>query len=146
MKLMQLVVVIALSFEEAGESIAATSLPIGSIIAGTVTYVRDGDTLVVGKTPIRIWGIAAPELSHSKGPAARSFVVANYQGKYLRCMVKGPASYDRQVALCRRDRSDIAIRVVSAGWARDCYRYSRGYYRQFETQASRQLPLPTYCK
>ena len=125
---------------------AETSLPTGSIIAGPVTHVRDGDTLVVGTTPVRLWGIAAPELKEPKGEAAHRYVVNTFKGKRLQCVVKGPASHDRQVALCRLGRSDIAARIVAVGLARDCVRYSGGHYRRFEVQASRRLPLPSYCQ
>ena len=40
----------------------------------------------------------------------------------------------------------IQVELVKAGMARDCPRYSKGLYADFETPASKALPLLKYCK
>ena len=38
-----------------------------TLVAGTVTHVRDGDTIEVGNIPVRLNGVSAPELKEPLG-------------------------------------------------------------------------------
>lgn len=80
------------------------------------------------------------------GKVARDAMVALVDGKMVRCELDGTKTYDRFVGICFLDGADIAIPLVEAGVARDCPRFSRGRYRQYETDASRSLRLPKYCR
>jgi hypothetical protein len=44
------------------------------------------------------------------------------------------------------DGTDIGAAIITEGLARDCPRYSGGRYEVYETEKSRTLPLPGYCR
>lgn len=115
-------------------------------IEGTVTKVRDGDTIVVEGVPVRLNGVAAPELRQRQGGKSKAFMVRLVLRKHVRCDLNGQKTYDRWVGICYRDGIDIGSSVIAAGLARDCPRYSGGRYRDDETAQSRTLPLPGYCR
>ena len=45
-----------------------------TILTGTVTHLRDGDTIEVGNIPIRLNGVSAPELKEPLGPQSKQFM------------------------------------------------------------------------
>jgi micrococcal nuclease len=121
-------------------------------IAGAVTDVRDGDTIEVGRTAVRLQGVAAPELREPLGPEARRAMRELAQGRRVECEPDGSRSYDRVVALCRRleDGEDIGALLIGRGLARDCARYSRGRYAALEAAVRAPIrhlyKLPAYCR
>ena len=120
-----------------------------TVVAGPVVHVRDGDTIVVGRTPVRLWGISAPERDHPLGRRATRFVRRIALGRSAVCRGDGSRSHDRVVAICRIDGFDLGERVVAAGLARDCPRYSGGRYRAFEAESGpiiESYRLPDYCR
>jgi micrococcal nuclease len=117
-----------------------------TILTGTVTHVRDGDTIEVGKIPIRLNGVSAPELDEPLGPQSKAFMVDLVDGKNVRCELTGAKTYDRLVGTCYLDGEDVGIAVISSGLALDCPRYSGGRYSEFEVEAAREaIVLPGYC-
>ena len=114
-------------------------------LEGTVTHVRDGDTIEIGDTAIRLSGLHAPEMDEAGGPAARAFMVDLVEGKRVQCQLEGRRSYDREIGTCALDGDDIAGLLIAAGLGRDCPRFSGGRYADLETNASRELRLPRYC-
>ena len=118
-----------------------------TLLTGNVTKVRDGDTVEVGKIPIRLNGVSAPELQELLGPKSRMFMVELVYGKLVRCELNGDKSYDRFVGTCYLSDRDIGAAVVAAGLALDCPRFSGGKYKAAETKAARsQIKLPGYCE
>ncbi len=118
-----------------------------TILTGTVTHVRDGDTIEVGKVPIRLNGVSAPELKEPLGPQSKQFMRNLVNGKHVRCELTGAKTYDRFVGTCYLDGEDIGIAVIAAGLALDCPRYSGGRYAEFELASSREaIKLPNYCR
>ena len=115
-------------------------------LTGTVTHVRDGDTIEVTDVPVRLNGVAAPELGEAFGREAKKFMVQLVAGKALRCELNGERSYDRVIGVCFLDGEDIGALIIAAGLARDCPRYSGGRYDAFNTAVSNRLPLPGYCR
>jgi endonuclease YncB( thermonuclease family) len=120
---------------------------------GEVTDVGDGDTIEVGRLPIRLNGMAAPEWDEPDGVAATRAMVALVDGRTLRCELNGEHAGDRCVGICFLDGKDIAAGMVAAGLARDCPRFSGGRYQQAEMQAAatgatigRTCQLPGYCR
>jgi endonuclease YncB( thermonuclease family) len=114
-------------------------------LMGAVTHVRGGDTIEIADIPIRLDGIAAPELNEPQGPAARDFMQHLVAGKTVRCELSGERSFDRVIGVCFLDGKDIGALVINAGLARDCPGFSGGKYEAMNTAASERLPLPGYC-
>ena len=126
--------------------LVAPALAGPSTIEGTVTHVRDGDTIEIGETAIRLSGLHAPEMDEAGGPAARAFMVELVAGRIVQCQLEGRQSYDREIGTCALDGDDIAGLLVAAGLGRDCPRFSGGKYRNLETNAAREIQLPAYCR
>ncbi|MET4806686.1 thermonuclease family protein [Limibacillus sp. MBR-115] len=123
--------------------------PVGtpSRISGYVTHVRDGDTIEVARVPVRFSGISAPELSEPYGQQSKNAMRGLVAGQRVICDLTGRKTYDRWVGNCfLADGTDLSVAVVALGLARDCPRYSGGLYEPFETERSKRLPFPGYCK
>ena len=115
-------------------------------LTGTVTKVRDGDTIEVGKIPIRLNGVSAPEMNEPLGPQSKAFMADLVMGKRVRCEMNGQNTYDRFVGTCYLGDRDIGAAVIEAGLALDCPRFSGGRYKAVETEAARKrIKLPGYC-
>ena len=115
-------------------------------LTGTVTKVRDGDTIEVGKVPIRLSGVSAPEMNEPLGPKSKSFMTDLVMGKRVRCELDGSKTHDRVVGICYLDGKDIGATVIAKGLALDCPRYSGGRYDKYETKgAAAEIKLPRYC-
>jgi endonuclease YncB( thermonuclease family) len=116
-------------------------------VEGTVTRVRDIDTIVVAGTSVRLNGVDGPETSNRYGRAAKAFMQRLVGGKVVVCDLSGARTYDRWVGICYLDGQDIGAIAISQGHALDCARYSGGAYRQFETSAARsRIPRSGYCR
>jgi endonuclease YncB( thermonuclease family) len=105
-------------------------------LSGAAT-VHDGDTLRLGDTRIRLWGIDAPELGqecqrpggkYACGIEARDALAKYVDGWEVVCEPRGK-SYERVVAVCSIGGVDIATWMVGHGWAVDWKDYSGGAYR-----------------
>ena len=118
-----------------------------TVLTGTVTHVRDGDTIEVGKIPIRLNGVSAPELKEPLGPQSKEFMRDLVDGKSVHCELTGAKTYDRLVGTCYLGDLDIGVAVIAAGLALDCPRYSGGRYSEFEVASAQvAIKLPGYCR
>jgi len=142
MPLLKSTLVVTLSLL-AAPAIALADEP--AILTGTVTHVRDGDTIEVGKVPIRLNGVSAPELKEPLGKASKKFMRDLVLGKPIRCELNGKKTYDRLVGTCYLDGEDIGIAIISTGLALDCPRYSGGLYAGVEVEGV-AIKLPGYCR
>lgn len=115
-------------------------------LTGSVTHVRDADTIEVSGVPIRLNGISAPELNTREGQNGKIFLKRLVLNKKVVCQLNGEKTYDRKVGVCHLAGKDIGVSIVKAGHAADCPRYSNGRYKNFETVEARRWPLPNYCK
>jgi micrococcal nuclease len=130
----------------------AAKCPRGNL-TGQVTYVRDGDTIVLGSMPIRLNGLAAPEGDEAGGAAATQTMIELVQGRTLRCELDGERTHDRCVGVCYLEGEDVSEIMVHRGVARDCPRFSQGRYAEAERHAAvggatigRIYTLPGYCR
>ena len=120
-------------------------------ITGTVTHIRDGDTIEVDGTAIRLQGVAAPEMHEPGGHEARGYMVEMVLHQEVACDLTGERSHDLPIGVCQLLQKptvgggDLGAMIISVGLARDCPRFGGGRYRELETEASRALPLPAYC-
>ncbi len=117
---------------------------------GKVTYVADGDTITVGEWPdakrIRLKGIAAPELEEPYGQQSKGAMRGFVEGAEVTCQLTGAMSYDRHIGTCYIDGVDIGMLMVILGLARDCPRFSNGFYAEYEPALAKTLTFPVYCQ
>lgn len=115
-----------------------TPQPEETVLRGPCRVV-DGDTIVIGKRPIRLAGIDAPELDHPWGQKAKWALVALCRGQTVTARIKPEMSYDRVVAECfLPDGRDLAAEMVRAGLALDWPKFSGGKYRHLEQPDARR--------
>ena len=114
-------------------------------------YVIDADTIILCNMKIRLNGISAAERGHVTYKSCKKTVekiIAD--SETVSCKLTGDMTYDLHVGICAVTKKDITEdlqqKIIENGCARDCKRYSRGKYKIFETEASRELPHPNYCK
>jgi len=114
----------------------------GGQIAGRVRVI-DGDTIVIGRTHIRLLGMDAPEADQTCtdaddrtwrcGQAATRVLVARIAGQRLACATAGLDRYRRTLATCALpDGTDIDAWMVQQGWA---LAYYSDVYRPQEAEA-----------
>ena len=82
-----------------------------SVLRGTITHVRDGDTFEVDGTPVRISALNCPENSTSSGQKATQFT-RQFKGKQAVCELTGAKTYDRVVGYCSIEGKDFAQIMV----------------------------------
>ncbi len=82
-----------------------------SILRGTITHVRDGDTFEVQGTPVRISALDCPENSTSSGQKATRFT-KQFKGRQAVCELTGAKTYDRVVGYCSIEGKDFAQIMV----------------------------------
>ena len=82
-----------------------------SVLRGTITHVRDGDTFEVKGTPVRISALDSPENSTSSGQKATQFT-RQFKGKQAVCELTGAKTYDRVVGYCSIEGKDFAQLMV----------------------------------
>ena len=90
---------------------------------GPVATVVDGDTLIIGRTHYRLWGISVPDLHETcaeawpAGEAARRKLDSLTAERPVLCEARGLDPYRRVLATCRVDGRDLAAELVAAGLA-----------------------------
>ena len=82
-----------------------------SVLRGTITHVRDGDTFEVEGTPVRISALNCPENSTSSGQKATRFT-RQFKGKQAVCELTGAKTYDRVAGYCSIEGKDFAQIMV----------------------------------
>lgn len=102
-------------------------------------YVVDGDTIVIRKTQIRLFGIDAPELNHPYGKKAKSELISLCNGSIIRAEILEEDAYGRTVARCYLpDGRDLSAEMVKIGMAIDWAKFSGGLYRNLEIPEARK--------
>ena len=85
----------------------ASSTPSGQkILTGTITKVRDGDTIVVDGIPIRLSGLDCPEKGTKNGDYATQ-LAKQFLGGQATCELTGARTYDRLVGYCTINGTDF---------------------------------------
>ncbi len=118
-------------------SIATTTLEVTTL--NGFAQIVDGDTLIIQKTQIRLFGIDAPELNHPFGKNAKWALVNLCKGKKIRAEITARDDYGRTVAHCYLDDGrDLSAEMVSLGLAIDWPKFSNGKYRELEAPETRR--------
>ncbi|WP_171123516.1 MULTISPECIES: thermonuclease family protein [unclassified Ruegeria] len=109
-----------------------------TILAGSA-YVVDGDTLVIKKTQVRLFGVDAPEMNHPYGKKAKWALVSLCKGQKIRAEVTEQDTHGRTVAKCYlEDGRDLSAEMVKLGLAIDWPKFSGGKYRSMEMPDARK--------
>lgn len=97
----------------------------------------DGDTVEIEGTTFRLSGIDAPELgqpcvnsegvSFDCGEVARRGLEAAIGGRQVTCNAEARDFYQRPIALCVVDNTDLAMEMVTRGYAVPFTEYSQTY-------------------
>lgn len=96
-------------------------------------YIIDGDSLVIQRTQIRLFGVDAPEINHPYGNTAKWALIGLCRGHDVRAQVDHIDHYGRTVARCYLpDGRDLSAEMVKLGMAIDWPKFSGGRYRAFE--------------
>lgn len=108
------------------------SEPTKSVLQGSA-YVVDGDTLVIKKTQIRLFGVDAPEMNHPYGKKAKWALDSLCKGQTVHAEVTDQDTHGRTVAKCHlEDGRDLSAEMVKLGLAIDWPKFSGGKYRSLE--------------
>ena len=115
---------------------AVPAIAVDMNVSGVV-HVVDGDTIDVGRTRVRLFGIDAPEADQTCvgadaavlpcGAWVMAQVRAIYQGEHANCIRVDTDLYGRTVARCDVAGNDIGQTLVARGLAFSYPRYSRDY-------------------
>jgi endonuclease YncB( thermonuclease family) len=101
--------------------------------------VIDGDTIVIGRTKIRLAGIDAPELDQPYGQKAKWAMVGLCKGQVITAELTGETSHDRLVGTCfLPDGRDLGAELIRQGLALDWAMFSHGKYRALEPPGVRR--------
>jgi endonuclease YncB( thermonuclease family) len=104
--------------------------------ASGLGHAKDGDSLMVGDTEVRLYGIDAPELhqtcqragySWACGEKARAHLSALVDGRPVRCEQIGTDQYERLLGRCTVGSLDLNRAMVSLGYAVAYRHYSLDY-------------------
>jgi len=120
------------------------------IISGRAT-VTDGDSLKINQKRIRLFGIDAPEKDQNCfdqkgdawpcGAAAKTRLAQYIRDRNIRCAVMGKDRYQRYLAICSLDQTDLNARMVADGFALAYRQYSKAYLAQERQAKDRQKGL-----
>ena len=103
------------------------------------SYVVDGDTIIVNKMSIRLFGIDAPEIEHPYGINAKWDMFDLCKGQEITVHVTDSDDYGRIVANCYLpDGRDLSAEKVKIGHAIDWPKYSGGIYKHLEVDGIRK--------
>jgi endonuclease YncB( thermonuclease family) len=124
-------------------AIANIKLPTTQTVSGAARVV-DGDTVKIGDTRIRLFGIDAPEHDQTCrdaqgrdwncGVKATDALRARIGDRPISCTPRDTDRYGRTVAVCRLDGVDLNAWMATGGWA-VAYRYFSTDYVGAEEQA-----------
>ena len=78
----------------------------GTVISGTITHVRDGDTIEIDGIAIRLAALNCPENDTQKGKYATK-VAKQFVGLQALCELTGAKTYDRLVGYCKINDTDF---------------------------------------
>lgn len=127
-------IAIAARSREVRAAVGTISTQTHNVMISGCCHVVDGDTIFIGDTSIRLFGIDAPELDHPYGNNAKWALINLCRGHIIQAVIEqGDLTYDRTVATCYLpDGRDLSAEMVKLGMAVDWPKYSGGRYRSFE--------------
>lgn len=115
--------------------VMAAAVGVGGSLSGPGRSI-DGDSLMVGQSEVRLFGIDAPELAQTCQRPGQSWNCgsdAAYQlsklvnGRQVNCVSLGADTHGRTLARCKVGNIDLNRVMVAAGYALAYRRYSTDY-------------------
>jgi endonuclease YncB( thermonuclease family) len=82
-----------------------------AILSGTVTHVRDGDTIEVNGIAVRLSALDCPENDTRQGKQATK-IAKQFEGSQAMCELTGAKSYDRLVGYCTVGGTDFGFYMM----------------------------------
>lgn len=82
-----------------------------TILSGTVTHVRDGDTIEVNDVAVRLSALDCPENNTRQGKQATK-IATQFDGSQAMCELTGAKSYDRLVGYCTVGGTDFGLYMM----------------------------------
>ena len=82
-----------------------------TILSGTVTHVRDGDTIEVNGVAVRLSALDCPENDSRQGKQATK-IAKQFEGSQAMCELTGAKSYDRLVGYCTVGGADFGLHMM----------------------------------
>ena len=117
---------------------SARQQPSNTTLKG-LAYVVDGDTLIIKKTQVRLFGVDAPEINHPYGQKAKWALVSLCKGQIVQAETIEQDNHGRTVARCYlQDGRDLSAEMVKLGLAIDWPKFSDGEYRALEVPGIRK--------
>lgn len=102
-------------------------------------HVIDGDTIVIRRTHVRLYGIDAPEIEDPFGAKAKWAMVALCKGVDVTAIAEHHDAYGRLVARCfLPDGTNLSEALVRQGLALDWPAFSGGAFGGFEPPGARK--------
>lgn len=99
----------------------------------------DGDTLIIQRTQIRLFGIDAPEMDHPFGNSAKWALISLCKGQTVHAEFVAVDDHGRTVARCSlEDGRDLSAEMVKLGLAIDWPKFSGGQFRALEVPGVRK--------
>ena len=130
--------------------LAAAAAPLSSQLLLGVARAGDSDSLTVGDTSVRLFGIDAPEFNQvctrggeqwACGAEAADRLSRLVTGKELQCHGVGTDQHGRVLAQCFVGTTDVNRAMVASGYAVAFRRYSHDYVVAEETAKAAKLGL-----
>lgn len=116
--------------------VAVSQAALGQQLVGGIGKAKDGDSLMVGETEVRLFGVDAPEFDQTCtrdkqawncGGAAAEQLMALVTGKEVECVSMGLDDHKRLLGRCTVRGTDVNETMVSSGYAVAYRRYSTDY-------------------
>lgn len=113
-------------------SVCLLAVPASADDITGVATVTDGDTIRIGQTRIRLFGMDAPEKAqrceragtcYRCGDDATRALKSIVEGSQVVCSPTGAKTYGRIVATCEAEGVDLSVEMVRLGWAVPYWRY-----------------------
>ena len=116
-------------------------------LSGTVTHIRDGDTIEVGGLSVRLRGLNCPERGTASGTAAIRRMNELAAGRRIVCKLNGETNRDRVIGWCSVSRRDLGETMIREGHCGRCARFDPE--RRYEAAQAAAGPytgsVPRYC-